>query len=97
MRQGYNGYFEGKGLIMADAAIQYLAQLFHNERLKISIAIPETHAKGFTIAYLFENISKTVPQTAALISSNMLFFDYTTKKIVETPQAFKEKVQNIPA
>jgi acyl-CoA thioester hydrolase len=88
---------EGKGIIMIDATIQYLTQLFHNERIQISIAIPEVYSKGFTIVYLFENISKASPQKAALLSTNMLFFDYATKNITETPQHFIEKLQNTPS
>ncbi len=87
---------EGKGLIMIDAAIQYLAQLFHNERIRINIAIPKLYSNGFSITYLFENITKPNAQKAALISSNMLFFDYTVNKITETPQHFIEKLHHTP-
>ena len=90
------GYTElninGLGLIMLDAKIQYLTQVHHGSLLHIGINIAQISQNGFTLIYYFEceNEAKTIKK-AAIIESNLLFFNYTTQKIAETPEEFKIK------
>jgi acyl-CoA thioester hydrolase len=79
---------EGLGLIMIDASIQYLSQVFHGENIRISIAVTENFVNGFTLVYYFEKDTQNGFSKAAIMQSNMLFFDYKTQKIAETPLEF---------
>lgn len=88
------GYSEmnvaGAGLIMADAAIQFQGQAYHGDVLNFDIGIGDIGSAGFELIY---QINRERDQAAiARVKNGMVFFDYTTQKVVKTPAAFQAAV-----
>ncbi len=81
---------EGVGLIMADLQVQYKHQIYLHQNITIAIAINEISNNGFTICYKI-TINEFNNTVAALAQSNMLFFNYETQKIANTPLNFANK------
>lgn len=77
--------FEGAGLIMADAAIEFKRELFYGNEVKISVAATGFDKLGFDILYLMEVKSEEQWVTAAKVKTGMLCYDYTAKKRVPVP------------
>ena len=80
---------EGCGLIMADAAIQFLQQAFHADVLNVSISVVNIGRAGFTLVYVFER--EQDQQTIARIQNGMVFFDYQNQSVTPTPESFKNQ------
>jgi len=79
----------GVGLIQVDAAIQYKAQGFLGDSLRISLQITETSTRGFRITYQITR--KTDSVEIARISTNILFFNYQSQNITNTPISFSDR------
>lgn len=85
--------FEGVGLIMADAAIEYKLELVYGHEVRISIAALSFDKLGFDIVYLMEVKEGEKWVTAGKVKTGMLCFDYTAKKRVSVPaEAIKKLV-----
>lgn len=77
--------FEGAGLIMADAAIEYKRELNYGDKVKISVAATSFDKLGFDIFYKIEVKTGEEWQLASKIKTGMVCFDYTAKKKVSVP------------
>lgn len=71
------------GIIVADAALQYKAEVFHGENLSIALAIGDRSSKGFDLYY---KLIKEDGSTAALGKTAVLFIDYQTRKLASIPE-----------
>jgi len=80
--------YDGVGLIMADAAIQYKGEIFYGVLLKVQITPVEYNNKGFELIYLFTD-SKT-DREYARVKTGMICFDYKNRKILPLPNEIKE-------
>lgn len=80
----------GRGLIMSDAAIRFLAEAFHGDTLAIQTGISTFSRTGFDMVY---RISRGETQIAHIMTG-MIFFDYTTRKVVRIPELFQTKILN---
>lgn len=87
--------FEGKGLIMADAAIEYKRELVQGDEVKISVAADGFDKFGFDLFYKMEVVTETEFFLAGKAKTGMLFFDYAAKKIAPLPEAAQLKLQNL--
>lgn len=85
--------FEGNGLIMADAAIEYKKELAQGDEVKISVAADGFDKFGFDLFYKMEVITESENFLAGKAKTGMLCFDYTAKKIAPLPEAAKLKLQ----
>lgn len=81
---------EGSGLIMADAAISFRAEVFHGTTLRIAMGIGDTSRAGFDL--LYHLCDDNSGQEVARLKTGMVFFDYNTRKIASVPQAFLAKL-----
>lgn len=79
----------GKGLIMSDAQVVYKSEAFHSDMLSIKLGTHEYHKFGFEFYY--EVFNKTRNQLVALVTTNMVFFDYKVKKISPAPDELEER------
>ena len=90
------GYTELKlgsvSLIMADAAIEYKAELFYGEPLFISICPANFSRMGFDLYYKLEKEGPSGRITVALVKTGMVCFDYTRKKPVQLPEEVKARL-----
>jgi YbgC/YbaW family acyl-CoA thioester hydrolase len=81
--------FGGVSLIMADAGIEFKAEVFYGDTVIAAVAMENISKVGFDLFYRLEknDNGKTVP--VALAKTAMVCFDYNTKKIVAMPDDVK--------
>ena|SRR5215471_2679050 len=84
--------FEGCGLILVDAAIEYKRELDHGDAIKISVAASGFDKYGFDLYYKMEIVTATEAVIAAKAKTGMLCYDYEKRKLVSLPDAAKEKL-----
>ena len=87
--------FEGYGLIMTDAAIEYKKELGQGDIVKISVAANGFDKYGFDIFYKMEVITATENILAAKAKTGMLCYDYENKKIMRVPGEAVKKLTGI--
>ena len=83
------GYSEIKfgqyGLVVAEAAIEYFAELFHGDIITISISIYNINRVAFDCYYKIEKVQNDKVIIAALLKTNMVCFDYKERKVKSIP------------
>ncbi|MCD6293010.1 MAG: thioesterase family protein [Deltaproteobacteria bacterium] len=77
---------DGTGIIMADLAISYKAEVFYGECLTVDIALIEPSRTGCNFFYLARK--KNDQKEVARATTRIVFFDYKKKKITRMPPAF---------
>ena len=80
---------EGAGIIVADAAVQYLAEAFHGEVLVIEMTPVEFNKYGCDLVYRIRE--KQSGREVARGKTGILFFDYAARKPVAVPARFAER------
>ncbi len=80
------GDIDGTGIILMDAVINYTAEGFYGEKIRIDVAVDEITNAGCDIYYRFVNVANDKMIVKA--KTNIAFFDYSNKKIVGTPKVF---------
>lgn len=84
--------FEGCGLIMADAAIEYKHELAYGNTVRVSMAAAGFDKLGFDLFYLVELLTPDGTKTAGKAKTGMLCFNYSEKKMVGVPEYAKQKL-----
>ena len=84
---------EGSGIIMADAAIQYKGEGFHEDELIIEIGVSDFTKKGCDFVYRLTN--KETQKITALVKTGLVFYDYNLRKIVAIPEKFKIEIERM--
>jgi acyl-CoA thioester hydrolase len=74
----------GVGLILADLILEYKAEGFYADLLKIEISIAEISRVGFSIYYKVSTAEKLIAQA----KTGMVCFDYDLRKVVSVPTEF---------
>ncbi len=87
--------FEGLGVIMIDAALEYKSELFYGDSVEISVAINGLSRVGFDLLYLVEKINESGKQIAAKAKTGILCFDYNARKVAPVPAAAIDKFSNL--
>ena len=77
---------DGVGIIMTDAVINYSSEGHYGDKLKIDMAVDDVTNKGCDIYYRLVNI-KTEKEIVKA-KTNILFYNYSSKKIARTPEKF---------
>lgn len=92
----HHGYTEmsvgGYGLIMADAGIEFKAELFYGEIVNVSVGIGEITRIGIDIYYKLEKQSGEKTMIVALAKTGMICYNYSEKKIAAVPEEVKQKL-----
>lgn len=86
--------FGGKGMIMADAAIEFKNELFYGDNVMVSVAVSEISKIGFDLIYKMENASETSNKIVASAKTGMICYDYDIKKIIPIPEEALNKLKN---
>jgi acyl-CoA thioester hydrolase len=76
----------GVGIIMSDAVLVFKAEVFYGDMLTVEIGVDDLWAVGADISYRMLVRGKE----AARAKTGIVFFDYANRKIVQTPQTFKD-------
>ncbi|TDR73003.1 acyl-CoA thioesterase [Paludibacterium purpuratum] len=82
---------EGYGIIVADAAISYKAEVFHGMQLRIRIGVSDHARHGFDLIY--QAIDDKTGREVARLKTGIVFFDYSNRKIALIPPAFLARFQ----
>jgi len=80
--------FSGVGLIMADVAIEFKAELFYGDTVIASVTPGEFGKVGFDVIYKLEKekgITDHSKIIVAIAKTGMICYDYSAKKIVTIP------------
>ncbi len=85
---------EDAGIVVTDAAIQYLSEAFYGETLRIEMAAHDFNKYGCDLAYRIREVSSG--RDIARGKTGIVFYDYAARKIRTVPQPFKDKVCAMP-
>ncbi len=77
---------DGIGIIMTDAVITYTSEGSYGDKLKIDVAVAEITNTGCDIYYRLINAKNE--KEIAKAKTNIVFYNYTSKKVVRTPKIF---------
>ena len=80
---------DGVGLIMTDAAIEYKAECFRGDRLRIQVAATYPGGRGCDICDLVQNLNSG--KEAVRAKTGILFFDYETRRPAHMPPGFRTR------
>lgn len=80
---------EGKSVIMVEANVRFLKEIFVHDRLETRVWLTET--EGPRLPFQYEVKRKGDGKTVLTGSTLLLSFDYGTRKIVRVPSIFLEK------
>jgi len=84
---------EGIGIIMSDAAIQFITEGKFGMHLLIDTTISELTSMGFSIYYHLKD--KATDKTIAKAKTGMVFFNYQTHKVSKIPEAFQNQFDEV--
>ena len=77
----------GTGLIMADAAVRYLAQAHHGDVLDVVMDAADISRSGFTLLYAVYRAADR--RAVAAVQTGMVCFDYAEQKISRLPESLR--------
>lgn len=77
-------HFAGVGLIMSDVGIEFKAEAFYGDVLKVYVTASEFSKIGFNLYYKL--VRGETEEIIALAKTGMLCFDYDKRKIVAVPE-----------
>lgn len=87
---GYSqGDVEGVGIVVADAAVQYLSEAFHGETLVIEMGAHEFNKYGCDLVYRIRDTRSG--RDIARGKTGIVFFDYAARRIAPVPPAFRDR------
>ena len=81
----------GCSLIMIDAAIMYLNEVFHGTTLHIEMAITDLSRIGCDFVFRL-SAGENGPEVAR-IKTGIVFFDYQREKVVRMPEVFRNSIE----
>ena len=73
----------GIGIILTDAVIVYSSEIFYGETLNIQIAASDIERHSFDLMYKITSLD--TGKTAVKAKTNILCFNYITRKRIEIP------------
>lgn len=84
--------FGGKGMIMADAAIEFKKELFYGETVIASVVANDISKIGFDLIFKLEKGTEGNSNIVAIVKTGMICYDYTAKKISTIPEVALKKL-----
>jgi len=92
----HHGYselnFDGHGVIMADAAIEFKSELNYGDEIAVSVAAKDFTRLGFDLYYKLEIIKDSGNILAGKAKTGMLCYDYDAKKVIGLSENAKNKL-----
>lgn len=82
--------FRGVGLIMADLAVEFKAESFYGDKIRVAVACSDFTRVGFDIIYELSKEGTGKKSVVALVKSGMVCYDYGLKKVSSLPPGIKE-------
>lgn len=84
---------DGHGLIMVDAAIMYLAEIFYGTTLHIEVAVTDMSRIGCDFVFRLSDGGNG--REMARVKTGIAFFDYRKRKVVRMPEGFRNLIELI--
>lgn len=82
---------EGLGIIVADAAVQYLSEVFHGEKLAIGMSALAFNKYGCDLVWQAHELGSG--REVARGKTGIVFFDYEKRQIALVPAAFPSRAE----
>jgi acyl-CoA thioester hydrolase len=82
--------FDEASLIMADAAVEFKAELFYGDIVKAYVTVTDFSKVGFNVFYKMVKLPEETLVTLA--KTGMICYDYNKKKIVAVPDAARSRL-----
>lgn len=79
---------DGIGIIMTDSVIVYSSEGFYGDKLKVDVTVDDITKRGCDIYYRLRNTQ--TKKVIAKAKTNIVFYDYESKKVSKTPKIFLE-------
>lgn len=80
---------DGLGIIVADAALQYLSEAFHGETMVVEIGADDFNKYGCDVVWRMRD--KASGRDVARGKTGIVFFDYSARKIAPAPEGFRRR------
>ena len=80
---------EGRGIVVADAALQYQSEAFHGEVLVVDMVADEFRSKGCDLVWRMRD--KATQRDVACGKTGIVFFDYAARKTAAVPESFRTR------
>lgn len=80
------GDIDGTGIILMDAVINYTAEGFYGDKIRIDVSVDDITNAGCDIYYRFVNVAND--KIIVKAKTNIAFYNYTSKKVTGTPKVF---------
>ena len=77
---------DGAAMINADLAVEYRAEAYHGDTLRIEVAADDFNKYGCDFVYRVS--CKSDGRVVALAKTGMLLFDFSSKKLQRAPVSF---------
>lgn len=94
----HHGYaeleFDGHGVIMADAAIEFKSELNYGDEIEVFVAATNFTRLGFDLYYKLEVLGSPVNILAGKAKTGMLCYNYDAKKVISLSETAKQKLQS---
>jgi YbgC/YbaW family acyl-CoA thioester hydrolase len=84
--------FAGVGIILADAGIEFKAELFYGDTVVAYVTAGEFNKVSFDVFYKLEKQLNNKRILVALAKTGVVCYDYEKKKIVAIPLEIKNKL-----
>lgn len=81
------------GIIMKDAHIDFLAELFHGDELEIEVKIGER--KGLLFNFEYDVVRLKDQKKVLQGRTGILAFNYQNRKLAKAPNSFFQKIEEI--
>jgi 4-hydroxybenzoyl-CoA thioesterase len=78
---------DGLGIIVVDLAVQYRAQAFYGQTLKVEVAAADAGSRGCDLVYRASD--RESGDVVALGKTGIVFFDYDSGKVRSMPARFR--------
>ena len=75
----------GKGLIMADTAVQFKGEAFYGDILNVEVGVEEIKPGSFELYYRMSTLRNGSTVLVALVKTGMVCFDYSVRRICPMP------------
>lgn len=82
---------DGRSLIMVDAAIMYLREVFYGTTLHVEVAVTDLGRIGCD--FVFRLSAGEDCREVARVKTGIAFFDYQQRKVVRMPAVFRKMVE----
>jgi len=82
---------DGRSLIMVDAAIMHLAEVFYGDTLHIEVGVTDLSRSGCD--FVFRLSAGENGREVARAKTGIVFFDYRKKKVVRMPEVFRNLIE----